>query len=124
MSTPDFTKIPFAVPKTTSADIDTSVWQTPEGIDIKSAYCAADSAPLDFTNTYPGFAPYVRGPYPTMFTQSDLGQSGNMRAFRPPRIVMHFTDAGLQQGKRVYLWLSISRPTVVMIATIRVCRAM
>lgn len=69
MSSPDFTKIPFTVPDTTSPQADTNIWHTPEGIDIKSAYSAADSAPLDFTNTYPGFAPYVRGPYPTMFTQ-------------------------------------------------------
>jgi methylmalonyl-CoA mutase len=69
MSTPDFTKIPFAAPNPTDVHTVENIWQTPEGIDIKSAYTAADSAPLDFTHTYPGFAPYVRGPYPTMFTQ-------------------------------------------------------
>jgi len=69
MSNVDFTKIPFAAPNVTCTLAAGNIWQTPEGIDIKSAYSAADSADLDFTKTYPGFAPYVRGPYPTMFTQ-------------------------------------------------------
>src|SRR5690625_3929047 len=43
-------------------------WTTPEGIDIASVYTRADRAttnhPLD---TMPGAAPYLRGPYPTMY---------------------------------------------------------
>ncbi|MBL4853229.1 MAG: methylmalonyl-CoA mutase [Robiginitomaculum sp.] len=72
MTRPDFTKIPFAPPPENSPNPATAggnIWHTPESIDIKSAYSEMDSNPLDFTNTYPGFAPYVRGPYPTMFTQ-------------------------------------------------------
>ena len=42
-------------------------WLTPEGITVKSAYTAADSARLDFLDGYPGIAPYLRGPYPTMY---------------------------------------------------------
>jgi methylmalonyl-CoA mutase len=42
-------------------------WDTPEGIGVKAAYTAADVAGLDFLNGYPGIAPYVRGPYPTMY---------------------------------------------------------
>src|SRR5205823_11558535 len=38
-----------------------------EGIAVKPAYAAADLAGLDFLDTYPGIAPYVRGPYPTMY---------------------------------------------------------
>ncbi len=69
MNRPDFTNIPFAPPALNPVNQNGNIWHTPEGIDIKPAYTAADSAPLDFTNTYPGFAPYVRGPYPTMFPQ-------------------------------------------------------
>ncbi len=69
MTKPDFTKIPFTAPQSKNTGTESNIWQTPEGIGIKSAYSAADSAPLDFTHSYPGFAPYVRGPYPTMFTQ-------------------------------------------------------
>ncbi|WP_405800934.1 methylmalonyl-CoA mutase [Streptomyces sp. NBC_01506] len=43
------------------------VWSTPEGIDVKPLYTARDLAGLDFLGTYPGIAPYLRGPYPTMY---------------------------------------------------------
>ena len=42
-------------------------WITPEGIPVKPAYGPADIAALDFLDTYPGIAPYLRGPYPTMY---------------------------------------------------------
>ncbi|GIF23512.1 methylmalonyl-CoA mutase [Actinoplanes tereljensis] len=42
-------------------------WETPEGITVPSLYTAADLAGLDFLDTYPGIAPYLRGPYPTMY---------------------------------------------------------
>jgi methylmalonyl-CoA mutase len=42
-------------------------WLTPEGISVKSVYRADDIAGLDFLDTYPGIAPYLRGPYPTMY---------------------------------------------------------
>ncbi|MDP9091507.1 MAG: methylmalonyl-CoA mutase [Actinomycetota bacterium] len=47
--------------------IDVSAWETPEGISVAPLYCASDVEQLDFTNTYPGIAPFVRGPYPTMY---------------------------------------------------------
>jgi methylmalonyl-CoA mutase len=42
-------------------------WLTPEGIQVKPLYGPADVAGLDFLDTYPGIAPYLRGPYPTMY---------------------------------------------------------
>ncbi|HEX4831040.1 MAG TPA: methylmalonyl-CoA mutase [Trebonia sp.] len=42
-------------------------WLTPEGIAVKPLYTGADLAGLDFLDTYPGVAPYLRGPYPTMY---------------------------------------------------------
>ncbi|HEY0934759.1 MAG TPA: methylmalonyl-CoA mutase family protein, partial [Trebonia sp.] len=42
-------------------------WTTPEGIVVKPLYTEADLAGLDFLDTYPGIAPYLRGPYPTMY---------------------------------------------------------
>jgi methylmalonyl-CoA mutase len=44
-------------------------WLTPEGIPLKPVYTAEDIAGLDFLDTLPGFTPYVRGPYPTMYVQ-------------------------------------------------------
>ena len=40
---------------------------TPEGIPVKQVYTDTDTAGLDFLDTWPGIAPYVRGPYPTMY---------------------------------------------------------
>src|SRR3954469_20839505 len=42
-------------------------WRTPDGIVVKPLYTAADLAGLPFTDTLPGFAPYVRGPQATMY---------------------------------------------------------
>ena len=42
-------------------------WITPEGIPVRSAYGPDDLAGLDFLETYPGIAPFLRGPYPTMY---------------------------------------------------------
>ena len=44
------------------------VLETPEGIDIKTLYKEVDTNGLDFLDTWPGMPPYVRGPYPTMYT--------------------------------------------------------
>ncbi|MBL0121989.1 MAG: methylmalonyl-CoA mutase [Betaproteobacteria bacterium] len=42
-------------------------WVTPEGITIKPLYTAADGKGLPYSDTLPGFAPFVRGPHATMF---------------------------------------------------------
>ena len=42
--------------------------QTPEGIDVKSIYTKTDRDELPYVNSYPGLAPFIRGPYPTMYT--------------------------------------------------------
>ncbi|MFI9328588.1 methylmalonyl-CoA mutase [Kitasatospora sp. NPDC052868] len=51
----------------TGKDVDELVWDTPEGIGVKPLYTSADLAGLDFLGTYPGIAPYLRGPYPSMY---------------------------------------------------------
>ena len=42
-------------------------WTTPEGIEVKPLYTAADVQNLAYANTLPGFAPFVRGPQATMY---------------------------------------------------------
>jgi methylmalonyl-CoA mutase len=42
-------------------------WETPEGIEVDSVYTSEDLTGLDFLGTMPGFAPYLRGPYPSMY---------------------------------------------------------
>jgi len=51
----------------TGKDVEEALWETPEGITVKPLYTAADLDGLDFLDTYPGIAPYLRGPYPTMY---------------------------------------------------------
>ncbi|MEK9673304.1 MAG: methylmalonyl-CoA mutase [Rhodospirillaceae bacterium] len=46
---------------------DELVWQTPEGISVKPLYTAEDLEGLEHLNSFPGFAPYVRGPRATMY---------------------------------------------------------
>jgi methylmalonyl-CoA mutase len=45
-----------------------ATWETPEGIAVPPLYTGADLEGLDFLETYPGLPPYLRGPYPTMYT--------------------------------------------------------
>ncbi len=56
-----------AVQEATGKGVDDLVWETPEGIEVKPLYTGEDLAGLDFLRTYPGIAPYLRGPYPTMY---------------------------------------------------------
>ena len=52
-----------------AAPNDVGGWMTPEGIDVKPNYGPEDVAGLDFLDGVPGVAPYLRGPYPTMYVQ-------------------------------------------------------
>ncbi|RIJ28474.1 methylmalonyl-CoA mutase [Henriciella mobilis] len=67
---PDFTKLDLGTPhaKAPSGSRKRTL-ETPEGIDLATAYSAADTAGLDYLDDYPGLAPFGRGPYPTMYTQ-------------------------------------------------------
>ncbi|WP_199742463.1 methylmalonyl-CoA mutase, partial [Streptomyces triticirhizae] len=56
-----------AVKERTGHSVQDLVWHTPEGIDVPPLYTAEDLAGLDFLDTYPGMAPFLRGPYPTMY---------------------------------------------------------
>ena len=48
-------------------DVTALDWHTPDGIVVKPLYTAADLAGLPYTDTLPGFAPFVRGPQATMY---------------------------------------------------------
>ena len=48
--------------------LDDLTWHTPEGLEVKPLYTAADLEGLPHANTLPGFAPFVRGPQATMYT--------------------------------------------------------
>ncbi|MFF4956960.1 methylmalonyl-CoA mutase [Streptomyces sp. NPDC001222] len=79
MSIPDFSAIELGTPAVDAgpdewrsavkkaAGGDDLVWETPEGITVKPLYTGQDLEGLDFLDTFPGIAPYLRGPYPTMY---------------------------------------------------------
>jgi len=66
---PDFTKIALKPAAGASAAPAGESRMTPEGIEIKGSYSADDVVGLDFLDTRPGIAPFLRGPYPTMYVQ-------------------------------------------------------
>jgi methylmalonyl-CoA mutase len=63
---PDFSAIDFAEAPAAPAD-SPAPWLTPEGIAVNGTYGPTDLAGLDSLDTYPGLAPFLRGPYPTMY---------------------------------------------------------
>jgi methylmalonyl-CoA mutase len=63
---PDFSKTEWREPKLV-APSGGQPWLTPEEIPVKQVYHAEDLNGLDFLETWPGIAPFVRGPYPTMY---------------------------------------------------------
>ncbi|MEM7646905.1 MAG: methylmalonyl-CoA mutase family protein, partial [Pseudomonadota bacterium] len=44
------------------------VWQSPEGFAYKKQNSAEDSQALDSSMGFPGQGPFLKGPYPTMYT--------------------------------------------------------
>ncbi len=66
---PDFRTVAFAPGRAfTGTPAEQALpWTSPEGIDVKSSYSASDLEGLKHLNGLPGIAPFVRGPYPTMY---------------------------------------------------------
>ena len=64
---PNFATVDFADIGAAPAGASTKPWLTPEGIPVKPSYGDADLAGIDFLDTYPGKAPFLRGPYPAMY---------------------------------------------------------
>ena len=77
---PDFTKLSLNTEAQAGADIwqqaakaaqdnqdGAGLRQTPEGIDVAPLYTAKDRDALPYLDGFPGLAPYIRGPYATMY---------------------------------------------------------
>ncbi|MEQ1650752.1 MAG: methylmalonyl-CoA mutase, partial [Hyphomicrobiaceae bacterium] len=67
---PNFASVAFDrdVPAAAQSTVaDDQGFDTPEGIRVKTSYGAQDIVGLDFVDGMPGIAPYLRGPYPTMY---------------------------------------------------------
>jgi methylmalonyl-CoA mutase N-terminal domain/subunit len=57
----------LAVKERKGKPIEELNWQTPEGIDVKPLYTAADLEGLENVDSLPGMAPFMRGPKATMY---------------------------------------------------------
>ncbi len=67
---PDFSTLDFDAIRTPPASSPTlERWHTPEGIDLQGRYDEADLRDVPHLGTLPGFPPYLRGPYPTMYVR-------------------------------------------------------
>src|SRR5487761_2119940 len=64
---PDFANIAFEMTAGAQPAGGAEPWLTPEGIPVKPRYSESDLEGIDFLETWPGIAPYLRGPYPTMY---------------------------------------------------------
>lgn len=64
---PAFAEIDWRAPDLATPSDSTAPWATPEGIAVKALHGPADVEGLSFIDTYPGAAPFLRGPYPTMY---------------------------------------------------------
>ncbi len=64
---PNFADVPWKLTATPHGADDAPLWETPEGIAVKGRLGPDDIAGLEFLHTYPGIAPFLRGPYPTMY---------------------------------------------------------
>ena len=68
LNVPDFSRMTLPAPGAgRPTPVDGVPRELPEGIVEQPAYGTADRDGLDFTASYPGTAPYLRGPYPTMY---------------------------------------------------------
>ncbi len=88
-----------AVAKLTGSVPDKLVWETPEGIDVSPLYTAADLEGIDHLRTLPGLAPFLRGPYPTMY----VNQPWTVRqyaGFSTARDSNAFYRRNLSQGQK------------------------
>ncbi|MBB4004973.1 methylmalonyl-CoA mutase [Aurantimonas endophytica] len=67
---PDFTALAWTPPANAPrAARNDRAGETPEGIPLAGAYGETDIAGLPFLDTWPGIAPFLRGPYPTMYVE-------------------------------------------------------
>jgi methylmalonyl-CoA mutase len=64
---PDFAALPFDGDLPSAAAPAGEAWLTPEAVPVRPAYGPKDVADLTAPAGYPGLAPFLRGPYPTMY---------------------------------------------------------
>ena len=66
MSFPNFSAVPLDLSPTPEGPYR-EPWRTPEGLTVQTAYGPKATRGLEAQHGLPGFAPFMRGPYPTMY---------------------------------------------------------
>ena len=59
---PNFADVAFEPTAVKAGESNAQPWLTPEGLLVKPSYSEADLAGIDFLDTWPGIAPFLRGP--------------------------------------------------------------
>ncbi len=67
MARADFSKIAYAPKLSGKKTAESSIWHTPEQVDVKSVYSRDDLAGVEHLDFAAGLPPYLRGPYSTMY---------------------------------------------------------
>lgn len=66
---PDLRTVPlWTIEPSKAPSVEGEAALTAEGIPLRRNYTPADRDDLEFTKSLPGFPPFLRGPYPTMYT--------------------------------------------------------
>src|SRR5438270_11415444 len=100
---PKFADVAFEPVAAPSVNGRAEPWLTPEGIPVKPVYGEADLAGIDFLETWPGLAPYLRGPYPTMYVNQPwtIRQYAGFSTAEDPNAFYRRNLAAAQQGLSV-----------------------
>ena len=70
MNLPDFTRLPWKRPNPGAPAPAQGPWASPEGIAVRARYGPEDCVGLDHLGGLPGIAPFVRGPYASMYVRN------------------------------------------------------
>jgi methylmalonyl-CoA mutase N-terminal domain/subunit len=92
--------------------------ETPDGLQIKPLYTAADLEQLSQIDTTPGVFPFVRGPRATMYANRPW-TIRQYAGFSTAEESNAFYKANLAAGSRACRWRSISPPTAATTPTTR-----
>ena len=86
-------------------------WETPEGIEVKPLYTAADLEKLEHLDTLPGMFPYLRGPRATMYANRPwtIRQYGGFSTAEETNAFFRRNLAAGQQGLSVAFDLATHR---------------
>jgi hypothetical protein len=119
---PDFTKLDLGTPhaKATAPKLG-EAWETPEGVEVKTAYTEADRAGLDYLDDFPALPRLAAAPTPPC-TRTSPGQSVSMRASRRLRTPTPSTAATSPPARKACRSLSTWPPTAAMIPITSACR--